>query len=280
MSWLARLVNVFRAGKVSDDIDRELAFHVAERADDLIADGASPEAARLEARRRLGNHTIQRENVREHDLIVWLESFVADVRGGVRALLKQPIFAITTILTLAIGIGANTVVFTLLHGLLLRSLPVTAPQELVRINLALDTDRAPGGVDYGMLKRIDELDRTFVGLSAWRNQSVAVAEPDGTLRTTEAALVTGNAFDLLGLPAAPGPAAHARRRRAGRPAGRVAGRAQRGLLARAIRTPIHRRSARPSGSPTSPSPWSASRPVRSTVRGRASSRRCTCRSTT
>ena len=50
-----------------------------------------------------------------------------------------------------------------------------------------------------MFKRIDELDRTFVGLSAWRNHSVAVAEPDGTLRTTEAALVTGNAFDLLGL---------------------------------------------------------------------------------
>jgi predicted permease len=199
MSWLTRLVNVFRAGRVSDDIDRELAFHVAERADELIADGASPEAARLEARRRLGHLPTQRDNVRQRDVVVWLESFVADVRGGVRALVKQPIFAITTILTLAIGIGANTVVFTLLHGLLLRSLPVRAPQELVRINLALDADRAPGGVDYGMLKRIDELDRSFAELSAWRNQSIAVSEPDGTLRTTEAALVTGNAFDLLGL---------------------------------------------------------------------------------
>src|SRR5688572_11149906 len=140
MSWLTRLVNVFRAGKVSDDIDRELAFHVAERADELIAAGSPPEAARLEARRRLGNHAVQRENVRDHDVLVWVESFVADVRGGVRALVKQPIFAITTILTLAIGIGANTVVFTLLHGLLLRSLPVRAPQELVRINLTLDAD--------------------------------------------------------------------------------------------------------------------------------------------
>lgn len=199
MSWLTRLVNVFRAGKVSDDIDRELAFHVAERADELIAAGSSPEAARLEARRRLGNHAIQRENVRDHDLIVWVESFVADVRGGVRALLKQPIFALTTILTLAIGIGANTVVFTLLHGLLLRSLPVTEPQELVRINLALDTAPTPGGVDYGMLKRIGELHRTFSALSGWRSNTVAVMEPDGTLRSTEAGLVTGNAFDLLGL---------------------------------------------------------------------------------
>jgi hypothetical protein len=199
MSWLARLVNVFRAGKISDDVDRELEFHLAERADELTAAGASPEAARVEARRRLGNYTMQHEHIRERDLFVWLESFFADVRYGVRALLKQPIFAVTTILTLAIGIGANTTVFTLLHGLLLRSLPVMAPQELVRINLALDTDKTAGWVDYGMLKRIDELDRTFAGLSAWRNHQVAVEDADGTLRHTEVAFVTGNAFDLLGL---------------------------------------------------------------------------------
>jgi hypothetical protein len=184
MSWLARLVNVFRAGKVSDDIDRELEFHLAERADELTAAGASPEAARLEARRRLGNYTMQHENIRERDLLVWLESFLADARYGVRALLKQPIFAVTTILTLAIGIGANTTVFTLLHGLLLRSLPVMAPQELVRINLSLDTDKTAGWVDYGMLKRIDELDRTFADISAWRDHQVPVEDADGTLRQT------------------------------------------------------------------------------------------------
>jgi putative ABC transport system permease protein len=199
MSWLARLINVFRAGKVADDIDRELAFHLAERADELTAAGASPEAARLEARRRLGNYTMQHENVRERDLLVWLESFFADIRYGLRALVKQPIFAITTILTLAIGIGANTTVFTLLHGLLLRSLPATAPQELVRINLNRDNGPVGGWLDYGMLKRIDELDRTFADISAWRNHQVPVEDADGTLRHVEVALVTGNAFDLLGL---------------------------------------------------------------------------------
>jgi predicted permease len=199
MSWLARLINVFRAGKVADDIDRELAFHLAERADELTAAGASPEGARREARRRLGNYTVQHENIRERDLLVWLESFLADVAYGWRALVKQPVFAITTILTLAIGIGANTTVFTLLHGLLLRSLPVTAPQELVRINLNRDTGPLGGWVDYGMLKRIDELDRTFADISAWRNQQVPVEDADGTLRSIQVAFVTGNAFDLLGL---------------------------------------------------------------------------------
>ena len=199
MSWVARLINVFRAGKVADDIDRELAFHLAERADELTAAGRSPDSARLEARRRLGNYTMQHENIRERDLLVWLESFLADVRYGVRALVKQPIFAITTILTLAIGIGANTTVFTLLHGLLLRSLPATAPQELVRIELNRDTGPVGGWLDYGMLKQIDELDRTLVDVSAWRNHQVPVEDADGTLRHIQVAFVTGNAFDLLGL---------------------------------------------------------------------------------
>ena len=84
VSWIARLVNVFRAEKVSEDIDRELAFHLEERADALIADGASPEAARREARRRFGSYTCQRENTRDRDLLVWLESFGADVRYGLR----------------------------------------------------------------------------------------------------------------------------------------------------------------------------------------------------
>ena len=89
--------------------------------------------------------------------------------------------------------------FTLLHGLLLRSLPVTAPQELVRISLNRDAGPGGGWLDYGMLKRIDELDRTFADISAWRNQQVPVEDADGTLRQVEVAFVTGNAFDLLGL---------------------------------------------------------------------------------
>jgi predicted permease len=200
MSWVRRLFNVFRAGSVSDDIDRELEFHLAERADDLTAAGATPEAARREARRRLGNYTLQHENIRERDLLVWLESFFADVRYGLRALLRRPIFAATTILTLAIGIGANTTVFTLLHGLLLRSLPVASPQELVRVGVVLDTRPTDSGlVGYGLFKRIDELDRTFDDLSAWRAQQAAVQDADGTSRFVDAVFVTGNGFDLLGL---------------------------------------------------------------------------------
>ena len=200
MSWIARLVNVFRAEKVSEDIDRELAFHLAERTDALIADGASPEAARREARRRFGNYTGQRENTRDRDLLVWLESFGADVRYGLRGLIKSPIFAATCILTLAIGIGANTTIFTLLHGLMLRRLPVAAPSELVRVDV-VQRDRPDrfGGLAYGMVGELLAAQRTLVDISGWLNWRAAIEERDGTLRYVQGVLVTGNAFDLLGL---------------------------------------------------------------------------------
>ena len=200
MSWIARLVNVFRAEKVSEDIDRELAFHLAERTDALIADGASPEAARREARRRFGSYTGQRENTRDRDLLVWLESFGADVRYGVRGLIKSPIFAATCILTLAIGIGANTTIFTLLHGLMLRRLPVAAPSELVRVDVVQrDRPERVGNLSYGMVGELLAAQRTLVDLSGWRNWQAEIEERDGTRRYVPAGLVTGNAFDLLGL---------------------------------------------------------------------------------
>jgi predicted permease len=199
VAWLARLLNVFRAEKVSNEIDRELAFHLQERVDELTAAGVSPEAARREARSRFGSYLLQHETTRDRDLIVWLETFLADVRYGVRGLVRHPIFAITTTLTLAIGIGANTTVFTLLHGLLLRSLPVAAPHELVRIDVVFRENPRPGGLSYGILRDLKETTRSFVDLSGWTQIAVAIEERDGMLRQLPTALVTGNAFDLLGL---------------------------------------------------------------------------------
>ena len=202
MSWIARLFNVLRAEKVTDDIDRELAFHLEETVDDLTAAGASPVAARREARRRLGSYARHRDNTRDRDLLVWLETFLTDLRYGLRGLVKNPLFATTAILTLAIGVGANTTVFTLLHGLLLRSLPVAAPHELVRVDVVLrdSTARDPGGLlPYGMLQRIREAQHTLVDVSAWRMWRPAIEERDGTLRQVHGALITGNAFELMGL---------------------------------------------------------------------------------
>jgi predicted permease len=198
MSWLARLRNVFRPGAVSDEIDREMAFHVAERTDALIAAGATPEAARREARRRFGSYALQKENTRDRDVLVGLETLLADFRYALRGLRRIPVFGLAAVLTLAIGIGANTAVFTLLHGLLLRSLPVADPQQLARIGMTA-TDAPPAFfLPYGMIQQLREEQRSFVDLSVWRDQPVTVPDEDGTLRQHQAALVSGNAFALLG----------------------------------------------------------------------------------
>src|SRR6266536_3408872 len=99
MSWLARLRNVFRADEVSEEIEREMAFHLAERTDELVAAGASPEAARREAERRFGSDLLQRDNTRDRDVLVWLETLLGDFRYGLRALRRSPVFCLAAILT-------------------------------------------------------------------------------------------------------------------------------------------------------------------------------------
>src|SRR5690348_8039369 len=131
MSWLARIRNVFRSNAVSHDIDREMAFHLAERTDQLSASGMKPEEARREARRRFGNYGLLKERTRERDRAPWLDTLAGDVRYALRGFRSTPGFALVAIVSLALGIGANTAIFTLIDAVVLKSLPVSHPEELV-----------------------------------------------------------------------------------------------------------------------------------------------------
>src|SRR5215471_13994796 len=108
MGSFRRFINVLRSNRVSADIRREMDFHMAERADDLVASGMSEADARREARRRFGNPSVQQERTRDRDVLTWLESLGADVRYAFRALRASPAFAVVTIASLGLGIGANT----------------------------------------------------------------------------------------------------------------------------------------------------------------------------
>jgi hypothetical protein len=91
MSWLARVVNVFRSARVEDDLDEEMQFHLDETTRRLTAEGLSSEAASREARRRLGNGLAVRERSRDVKLLPWLDALLRDIRFGIRVLRKDAV---------------------------------------------------------------------------------------------------------------------------------------------------------------------------------------------
>jgi predicted permease len=138
MSWLNRTLNVFRSRRLDAELDDELAFHIAERTDELIALGLPPDEAAFEARRRFGAFTRQREETRDMDIARSLEAFLEDVRYGARQLRLNPGFATVAVLSLALGIGANSGIFQLINALRLRPLAVPDPHELIAVDAEPD----------------------------------------------------------------------------------------------------------------------------------------------
>lgn len=133
MSLFRRISNLFSRSKVEQEIDDELRSHIEMRIEDSMAGGMSPEEARRDALLRFGNATVTKEQVAAVDTAYALDSFGRDVRYAVRQLRKSLGFTLTAIVTLALGIGANTAIFSLVHTFLLRPLPYPRAARLVMI---------------------------------------------------------------------------------------------------------------------------------------------------
>src|SRR5271165_2433437 len=120
MNWLKQM---FSRRRLYGDLSEEIREHLEEKVEELVAGGMSGKDASAAARREFGNVALTEEYSRE----VWqwpsIESFLADVHFGARTLRKSPVFTSIAVLTLALGIGANTAIFTLVSGILLVSLP-------------------------------------------------------------------------------------------------------------------------------------------------------------
>jgi predicted permease len=195
MGMFQRVTNLFRPSKVDDDIAAELEAHMAMRADDHIARGLSPEKARREARLQFGNPTATRERVAAADSHLGLDNFARDLRYAARQLRHSPGFAITAILTLAVGIGANVVVFGVLNALLLKPLNVSGAERLFQIEHKAQGDFSQSYPDYLDFRTRNA---TFSDLTAYRINAVGLSTGSSAQRSWIYE-VSGNYFDMLGV---------------------------------------------------------------------------------
>ena len=131
---LARSIRAFfRRGQADQALDAEIRFHLAQETEQNIARGMNPEEARRQAILSFGGVEWTREAHRDERPMQWLEEFRADVRYALRALRRGPVFAVAAILTLGLGIGANTAIFSAVNAVILKPLPFPASDRLVML---------------------------------------------------------------------------------------------------------------------------------------------------
>src|SRR5277367_2649104 len=142
-AWL-RVKALAKRRRLERDLQEELEFHLAKRAEKNRRLGLPADEAQTAARRRFGNVSLIKEDCREMWIFTWTETLWQDVRYAARILAKSPGFAAVVIFSLALGIGANTAVFSAMNAVLLRDLPYEHPEELVTIFSTDKQDPTPG----------------------------------------------------------------------------------------------------------------------------------------
>ncbi|MBI4890133.1 MAG: ABC transporter permease [Acidobacteria bacterium] len=205
MSLLRRLERVLRPDRHNAEIDEELAFHLAMREEERRRDGLSEEEARRAARLQMGNPVAQREATHEAGIARWLEVLLQDLRYAARVLARTPALTAVVVASLALGIGANTSIFSLTYALLLRSLPVQNPGELYALTVVQPAGsgfpamvEGNDAVTYAMWEGVRQRQQTFSSMFAWGPAALESAE-GGESRPVQGAFITGDTFPTLGV---------------------------------------------------------------------------------
>ena len=185
MRWLytvpLRLRSLFRRDRVEDELDEELRFHVDRLTDEQIAKGRTPAEARAAALRAMRGIEQRKEECRDERRVRLVEDMWQDLRYGARVLRRAPGFTAVAVLSLALGIGANTAVFQLLDALRLRPLPVAHAHDLAIVEIP-DRSGASGGfrgrypdLTYPLYARILETEQAFTDIAAWSHSTFDLA---------------------------------------------------------------------------------------------------------
>src|SRR5258708_3740681 len=195
MTWWQRL---WHRREMEEQLDKELRFHLEQCAADLTARGHDPEEARRQARMALGGPEQVKEECRDARGTRWLEDLWQDFRYALRTLRKRPGFAVVALLTLALGTGATTVMFTLINGVLLKPLPYAEPDRLLSLQEQTDWSNQFGNIwaftypNYLDCKR----ENRSLDIAAWNRGGGTVNEP-GPAEYVEGRQISSELFPVL-----------------------------------------------------------------------------------
>jgi len=190
MSWK----DVFSRARRDRELEEELQSHLAMAARDRIERGEHPDAAAQAARREFGNRALIQETTRDMWGWTWLERLAQDLRYAARGMRRSPGFTAVAVASLALGIGANTAIFSLVDALMLRWLPVRDPQSLLKVKFSGPIE----SLSYPVVRVLDEQKEIFSGVAGYNGWTFAVG-PSGAIRNVRGALVTGSYYETLGL---------------------------------------------------------------------------------
>lgn len=197
-----RILNWFRLRRLEGDFDRELQYHIDRRMTDLIHSGLPEPEARRRVALELGGATQVREEVRDIWLTRWLRDFVSDLRFSARSFRRSPSFTATVVLSLALGIGATTALYSLIDQVVLRALPVDHPERLVLIDWIgfqnAETMGTRNLMSYPIFRDLQQHNEFFDGVFC-RAATTINLSTSGEPKLTAAELVSGTYFSVLGV---------------------------------------------------------------------------------
>jgi predicted permease len=200
MTWWSRL---WRRNQLEQDLGRELQFHIEERLTALRRTGLNEDEARRRVRQEFGGIEQVKEDCRDARTMNVLDDLGRDLRYALRMLRKSPVFTAVAILSLALGIGANAAIFSVIDALLLRPLPVPHPDRLMSILLDTGNGRPQAYFTYAMFDKIARQSEIFSGVFTWAGHQFQMRSGSEMVHV-DGALASGEYFSTLGVPAAIG----------------------------------------------------------------------------
>jgi putative ABC transport system permease protein len=192
MNWLRRLL------QREEELDKEVRFHIEERISDLRAAGLSEDEARRKVRHEFGGLEQIKEHCRDARSTRWIEDFWQDVRYGMRTLVHARGFAVAAVLTLALGLGANSAMFSVIDALLIRPLPYSHPEQLVAL-AETGNDHHPTSIAYPNFEDWRAQSHAFSHIAAYQPATFNIADADERPERVLGARVTLTFFSTLGI---------------------------------------------------------------------------------